>query len=39
MPRDEVTGLLLAEGATILDVRADGFAGENWAGFRYTVTK
>jgi ubiquinone/menaquinone biosynthesis C-methylase UbiE len=39
MPRDEVTGLLLAEGATILDVRADGFAGANWAGFRYTVTK
>jgi ubiquinone/menaquinone biosynthesis C-methylase UbiE len=39
MPRDEVTGLLLGEGATILDVRADGFAGANWAGFRYTVTK
>jgi SAM-dependent methyltransferase len=39
MPRDEVTGLLLAEGATILDVRADRFAGANWAGFRYTVTK
>jgi SAM-dependent methyltransferase len=39
MPRDEVTGLLRAEGATILDVRADRFAGANWAGFRYTVTK
>ena len=39
MPRDEVTELLLAEGATILDVRADGSAGANWAGFRYTVTK
>lgn len=39
MPRDEVTGLLQTEGATILDVRADGFAGANWAGFRYTVTK
>lgn len=39
MPRGEVTELLLAEGATILDVRADGFAGANWSGFRYTVTK
>jgi hypothetical protein len=39
MPRDEVTGHLLAEGATILDVRPDGSAGANWAGFRYTVTK
>jgi hypothetical protein len=39
MPRDEVTELLQADGATILDVRVDGFAGANWAGFRYTVTK
>ena len=39
MPRDEVTELLRAEGATILDVRADRFAGANWAGFRYAVTK
>ncbi|HWL89787.1 MAG TPA: methyltransferase domain-containing protein [Actinomycetota bacterium] len=39
MPRDEVTGLLRGEGATILDVRADRFAGAHWAGFRYTVTK
>jgi ubiquinone/menaquinone biosynthesis C-methylase UbiE len=38
-PRDEVTEILRAEGATILDIRADGFAGANWAGFRYTVTK
>jgi ubiquinone/menaquinone biosynthesis C-methylase UbiE len=39
MPRDEVTELLRAEGATMLDVRVDRFAGANWAGFRYTVTK
>jgi hypothetical protein len=39
MPREEVTGLLQAEGATILEVRADRYAGANWAGFRYTVTK
>jgi SAM-dependent methyltransferase len=39
MPREEVTRLLRAEGATMLDTREDGFAGANWAGFRYTVTK
>ncbi len=39
MPRDEVTGLLRAEGATILDIRTDRSAGASWAGFRYTVTK
>lgn len=39
MPREEVTSLLRAEGTTSLDVRADGYAGENWAGFRYAVMK
>jgi len=39
MPRDDVIGLLQAEGATILDVRPDRFAGAHWAGFRYTATR
>lgn len=39
MPRDDVIGLLQGEGATILDVRPDRFAGEDWAGFRYAVTR
>jgi SAM-dependent methyltransferase len=39
MPRDEVVGVLHAEGATIVDVRPDRFAGADWVGFRYTATR
>jgi SAM-dependent methyltransferase len=39
MPRNEVVGLLRGEGATILDVRPDRFAGPDWSGYRYTVTR
>jgi SAM-dependent methyltransferase len=39
MPKDDVIELLQAEGATIVDVRADRYAGDDWVGFRYTATK
>lgn len=39
MPKEDVITLLKEEGATILDVREDTSAGENWVGFRYAVTK
>jgi SAM-dependent methyltransferase len=39
MPKEDVITLLEEEGARMLDVRDDAFAGENWAGFRYAVTR
>jgi SAM-dependent methyltransferase len=39
MPKGDVISLLEEEGAMMLDVRADSSSGEDWAGFRYTVTR
>jgi SAM-dependent methyltransferase len=39
MRREDVVAILRAAGATVVDVRADRFAGDDWTGFRYTATR